>query len=88
MDRMYGNSDRWRCTACGQRGDDASYEARVRPNGFRCPRCGKRVETNRCSSGMLCILVGLRDEKGRSITGIHDNPEQARACEDRRYRRG
>jgi len=85
---MYDNSDRWRCTACGVRGDEGSYEAKVKPNGFKCPRCNKRkVETNRCASGMLCILVGLRDSAGRSISGFHDNPEQARACEDRQSRR-
>jgi len=76
----YANRARWRCTACKARGDDASYAG-----SRKCPRCGKnKVETNYCSSGLLCTGVGLPyDPRSKTGAGIHDNPEQARWCEQR-----
>jgi hypothetical protein len=72
------NDPYWACTACGASGDRGHYG-----HSRRCPSCGKaKVETAVCSSGMLCNLVGgLASRHG---VGIHDNPEQARACERRR----
>lgn len=81
----YANRARWRCTACEARGDQASY-----PGGRTCPRCGKnKVETNRCSSGLLCTAVGIPfDLRSGTGAGIHDSPELARACEERLHQRG